>query len=163
MLECEALAVGGDGAIRDAGTGAPAGTATVSAPLRRLFGAHAPVSIAVREEPDGALVFTVKRGWRFFGRWYQVFDASGAFVGTLLHERGKVFVADRDGKPLAEAVARGPEWAFVTIECDPVATGGLVLRPAPQYAEDPPAKMLLLAANLVALLIELPQLTTGSD
>lgn len=163
MLECEALALGTDGTVRDAATGAPAGTCTVRAPLRRLFGRFAPVALDVREEPDGALVFAVGRGWRWFGRWYEVHDAAGAFVGSLVLDRGELYVADRDGKPFAEARVRGAEWPFVTTEGEPVATGGRVVRPGPRFADDPPAKMLLLASSLVILLIERSDSVTGSD
>jgi hypothetical protein len=95
VLECEALALGTDGTLRDAATGAPAGTCTVRAPLRRFFGSLAPVALSVREEPDGALVFTVGRGWRWFGRWFEVRDANGAFVGSLVLDRGELYVAVR--------------------------------------------------------------------
>jgi len=163
VLECEALALGTDGTVRDAATGAPAGTCTVRAPLRWLFGRFAPVALDVREEPDGALVFTVCRGWRWFGRWYEVRDAAGAYVGSLVLDRGELFVSDRDGKPFAEARVRGAEWPVVTIAGEPVATGGRVVRPGPRFADDPPAKMLLLASSLVILLIERSDSVTGSD
>jgi hypothetical protein len=163
VLECEALALGTDGTLRDARTGTLAGTATARGPLRWLFGRFAPVLLSVREEPDGALVFTVSRGWRWFGRWFEVRDANGAFVGSLVLDRGALCVADRDGKPFAEARVRGDSWSFVTVESELVATGGRVVRPAPRFAADPPAKMLLLASSLVTLLIELPQQPTGSD
>jgi hypothetical protein len=162
VLECEALALGTDGTVRDAATGAPAGTATVRAPLKWLFGRFAPVALDVREEPDGALVFTVCRGWRWFGRWYEVRDAAGAYVGSLVLDRGELFVSDRDGKPFAEARVRGPEWPFVATE-GAAATGGRVVRPGPRFADDPPAKMLLLASSLVILLIERSDSVTGSD
>lgn len=163
MLECEALALGTDGTLRDAAAGAPAGTCAVRAPLRRFFGALAPVTVVVREEPDGALVFTVRRGWRWFGRWYEVCDANGAHLGALVVDRGELYVIDRDDRPLAEARVRGAEWPFVTIEGEPVATGGRVVRPGPRFVDDPLAKMLLLAANLVALLIERSDSATGRD
>jgi hypothetical protein len=163
VLECEALALGTDGTLRDARTGALAGTCTVRAPLRRFFGALAPVALGVREEPDSALVFTAKRGWRWFGRWYEVRDANGAFLGSFALDRGTLYVVAADGNPLAEATASGAEWPFVTVEGEVLATGGRVLRPGPRIADDPPAKMLLLASNLVAVLLELPQPPTGSD
>ncbi len=163
MLECEALALGTDGTIRDATTGAPAGTATVLAPLKWLFGRFAPVALEVREEPDGALVFTARRGWGPFARWYDVCDANGARLGAVSAHHGQLLVADRSDDVFADATPTGAGWTFRTTEGDEFGTGGRVVRPAPRFADDPPAKILLLAANLVALLLKLPQLPTGSD
>ena len=163
MLECEALALGTDGTIRDATTGAPAGTAVVRALLRRFFGSGAPVAIDAREEPDGALVFTVRRGWRWFGRWYEVRDANGAHVGSLVLDRDELHVADREGNPLATAPMRGAVWPFRAPAGDELATGGRVVRPGQRCADDPPAKMLILAASLVALVLERSDSATGSD
>lgn len=163
MLEYEALAIGTDGALRDARTGAPAGTATVRAPLKWLFGRFAPVALIVREEPDGALVFTARRGWGPFARWFDVLDAAGARLGSVSAHHGQLLVANRTDDVFADATPSGAEWRFRTTEGDELGTGGRVVRPAPRFADDPPAKMLLLAANLVALLLELPQLPTGSD
>lgn len=161
MLECGALSLTPP-AVRDAATGAPVGTVTVRGPLRALFGASAPVAVEVREKPDDALVFTVYRGWRWFGRWYEVRDAAGAFVGSLLLDRGALHVADRDGDPFADAAPRGAEWPFRAADGEELATGGRTVRPGPRYADDPPAKMLFLAAALVARLLE-PTDPTGSD
>jgi hypothetical protein len=108
---------------------------------RRMFGGGV---LAVHEQEDEPLLFTVRRVWGFLPR-REVCDADGQPIGTLL---GRL-VHDRYGRPLA-ALENGIFRAsnrHPLAELSPTAEG-LRLTFGDDIASEPFVKMLLLAAAL---------------
>ena len=148
-----------------------------------------PTIVEVFEKPDDSLVFTLKRGWYLFKARVEVHDSLGQFVGSF---RSKFFtisggfdVFDKDGKCFAQVKGSmfGFNYRFLTedgkVELGRVAKklGGLVglareaffsaddyyLEVSPDLAEQPLAKMLLLAATLAVDIIYKSESRGGVD
>jgi hypothetical protein len=107
MLEQRVLLVAPRGAgatqpILDGETGRPLGFARRPAPSGPWWRRLAPPVLAVHEEEDEPLVFTVHRTWGLRPR-REVRDADGRTVGSL---RGSS-VWDVAGRPVAELTAAG--------------------------------------------------------
>jgi uncharacterized protein YxjI len=129
-----------------------------------------PTRVDVLEYPDLALVFTLKKPVSFFRETVEVFDAQGERVGyfqiKLFAIGGGFCVYDRDGKQFAEVKGKwtGLDFQFLTpegVELGQVTKkwGGVlrelftsadnyVVSVSEHLAEQPIAKMLLLAAAL---------------
>jgi hypothetical protein len=108
--------------------------------------------LEVHEHEDDPLLFTVRR-CRTILPWHEVRDADGRRVGFLLGGR----VGDRAGQRVAvrQRLGDGETQVFRTPDGRTLAEvsgdeGGLRLSFAPAVAHDPFAKMLLLAAVLLA-------------
>jgi uncharacterized protein YxjI len=138
-----------------------------------------PTKVEVREKPDDSLLFTLRRGWYLFRSRVEVRDAQDALVGYFKSKfftiSGGFHVYDKDDKYFARVKGRllGFDYRFLT-EDDKVELGqvskviggaaGLArelffsadhyyLKINPELAEQPMAKMLLLAATLAVDLI----------
>jgi uncharacterized protein YxjI len=138
-----------------------------------------PTLVEVREKPDDAMVFTIRRGWYLFRSRVEVRDADGNLVGYFKSKfftiSGGFHVYDKDDKYFAQVKGRllGFHYKFLTedgsVELGEVSkriggVGGVVremlfsadnyfLKVNPQFAEQPMAKMLLLAATLAVDII----------
>jgi hypothetical protein len=138
-----------------------------------------PTKVEVREKPDDSLLFTLRRGWYLFRSRVEVRDSQDALVGYFKSKfftiSGGFHVYDKDDKYFARVKGRllGFDYRFLT-EDDKVELGrvskviggaGGVARELffsadhyyleinPDLAEQPMAKMLLLAATLAVDLI----------
>jgi uncharacterized protein YxjI len=138
-----------------------------------------PTRVEVREKPDDSLVFTLSRGWYLFRSRIEVRDAQGELVGYFRSKfftiSGGFHVYDKHNKHFAHVKGRmfGFDYRFLTedgkVELGQVSKrvgglGGLArevffsadnyfLKINPELAEQPMAKMLLLAATLAVDLI----------
>ena len=148
--------------------------------LRWVMSKHLlPTKVEVREKPDDSLVFTLRRGWYVFKSRIEVHDAQGQLVGYFRSKfftiSGGFHVYDKDDKHFAHVKGRllGFDYRFLTedgtVELGQVSKriGGLAglareacfsadnyfLKLNPDLAEQPMAKMLLLAATLAIDLI----------
>jgi len=148
--------------------------------LRWVMSKHLlPTAVEVREKPDDSLVFTLRRGWYIFRSRVEVRDSQGELVGYFRSKfftiSGGFHVYDKDGKYFAQVKGRlfGFDYRFLTedgkVELGQVSKvlGGLAgvaremffsadnyfLKVNPELAEQPLAKMLLLAATLAVDLI----------
>ena len=129
-----------------------------------------PTKVEVREHPEGSLVFTIKKPVALFRETVEVYDAEGHKVG---HFKSKIFsicggfyVYDKNDSQFAEVRGKwtGWEFEFVTPEGHNMGrvtkkwAGALkelftkadtyVVSIADDLAEQPIAKMLLLAATI---------------
>jgi hypothetical protein len=153
MLEQRVLVVcPAEGGLRPivAETGLPLGYAWWR-PRRAPWWRLRPAVLAVHEQEDEPLLFTIRRWWPFLP-WRELRDAEGRRVGYLragriadrigrlmarrekAAENGACFFRFRDGRALAEVA---------------VSEEGLRLAFAPAVEHDPFAKMLLLGAVLL--------------
>lgn len=132
-----------------------------------------PMRIEVREKPDDSLLFTIRRGAYIFKSSVEVHDAQGELLGTfrskVLTVSGGFSIADKAGNPFAQIKGKwlGFDYRFVTpdgtVEMGRVSKKlgamGLVkelftsadtyaVEVSPELAEEPLAKMLILAAAL---------------
>ncbi len=138
-----------------------------------------PTTVEVREKPDDSIVFTISRGWYLFRSRVEVRDADGHLVGYFKSKfftiSGGFHVYDKDDKYFAHVKGRlfGFHYKFLTedgtVELGEVSKriGGLAglarevffsadnyfLQINPQFAEQPMAKMLVLAATLAVDII----------
>jgi uncharacterized protein YxjI len=137
-----------------------------------------PARVEVREKPDDSLVFTIRRRGYLFRSNVEVLDAQGELVGTfrskVLTISGGFHIYDKDGKHFAEIKGKwlGFDYRFVTrdgaVELGRVSKklgAGWVLKElftsadtyaveaSPDLADEPLAKMLVLAAALAIDLI----------
>jgi hypothetical protein len=158
--------------------------------MRWIISKHLmPTTVEVREKPDDSLVFTLRRGWYIFRSRVEVRDAVGQLVGFFKSKfftiSGGFHVYDRDGKYFAHVKGRmfGFDYRLLTedgkVELGRVAkriggAGGLArevffsadnyfLEVNPELAEQPMAKMLLLAATLAVDLIYKSESRGGVD
>ena len=148
-----------------------------------------PTTVEVREKPDDSVVFTIGRGWYLFRSRVEVRDADGHLVGyfksKFLTISGGFHVYDKDDKYFAHVKGSmfGFNYKFLTedgtIELGTVSKklGGLsgvvrevlfsadnyFLQVSPQFAEQPMAKMLLLAATLAVDIIYKSETKGGAD
>jgi uncharacterized protein YxjI len=181
--------------IRNADTGEVVGSARenisgFTQTMRWFVGKNwLPTTVEVRETPDDALVFTLRRGWYLFKSRVEVHDSQGQLVGYF---RSKFFtisggfdVYDKDGKYFARVKGRmfGFDYRFLTeddaVELGRVSKqlGGMAgvaremlfsadnyfLEVNPDLADQPMAKMLLLAATLAVDLIYKSESHGGVD
>jgi uncharacterized protein YxjI len=148
--------------------------------LRWFMSKHLlPTCLEVREKPDGSLLFSLKRGGYLFRSRVEVRDAMDVLVGYFKSKfftfGGGFHVYDKDGKYFAEVKGNliGFKYRFLTedggVELGQVSKklAGLAgvareiffsadnyfLSVNPDLAEQPLAKMLLLAATLAIDLI----------
>ena len=138
-----------------------------------------PTKVEVREKPDDSLLFTIRRGAYIFRSKVEVLDAHGELVGYFKSKfftiSGGFHVYDKDDKYFARVKGRllGFDYRFLTeddkVELGRVSkviggAGGIAreiffsadhyyLQINPDLAEQPMAKMLLLAATLAVDLI----------
>jgi len=138
-----------------------------------------PTLVEVREKPDDSLLFTLCRGWYLFRSRVEVRDADGNLVGYFKSKfftiSGGFHVYDKDDKYFAHVKGRllGFHYKFLTeddkVELGEVSKqiGGLAgvaremffsadnyfLKINLDLAEQPMAKMLLLAATLAVDII----------
>ncbi|MDB5308299.1 MAG: hypothetical protein JWO38_2501 [Gemmataceae bacterium] len=135
-----------------------------------------PTRVEVREKPDDSLVFTIRRGVYLFRSRVEVLDAQGALIGyfrsKILTISGGFHVYDKDDKHFAEVKGKmfGFDYRFRTpdgkMELGRVSKkwGGVMkelftsadsygVEINPELAEQPMAKMLILAAVLAIDLI----------
>jgi uncharacterized protein YxjI len=164
-------------AILDGDTGEPVGTAeehtgpTVRL-LRWFVSKHLmPTRVEVREKPDDSLVFSVRRGAYLFKSRVEVHDAQGELIGyfrsRVVTVSGGLHVYDKAGNHFADVKGKwlGLDYRFVTpdgrVELGRVSNKweGMVkelftsadtygVEVSPDLAEQPLAKMLILAAAL---------------
>ncbi|HJZ59193.1 MAG TPA: phospholipid scramblase-related protein [Gemmataceae bacterium] len=142
--------------------------------LRWVMSKHLlPTRLEVREKPDDSLVFVMRRGWYIFKSRVEVLDPDGELIGYF---KSKVFtisggfhVYDKNDKQFAEVKGKwvGFNYRFVTpdgkLEMGKVSKKlgalGLVkemftsadtfaVEIAPEFSDEPMAKMLILAACL---------------
>jgi hypothetical protein len=185
VLESNTLAISssfglGTCDIKDGESGELVGTAveivgSLSRVLRRMFGfrlVSAPVE--VREKPDDSLVFTIHRGTLLFRSRVEVCDSQDYVVGHFrAGSLGDGFqIYDKDGTPFANVRGKSHADAYEFLTCDGArvlaevsrdsgglaafAVGTRVLKVNPELAEQPIAKMLLLAAALAVELFYKP-------
>ena len=155
--------------------------------LRWVMSKHLlPTRVEVREKPDDSLVFTLRRGWYIFRSRVEVHDAQGELVGYFKSKfftiSGGFHVYDKSDKHFAHVKGRllGFDYRFLTdddkVELGQVSKriGGLAgmaremfftadnyfLKVSPELADQPMAKMLLLAATLAVDLIYKSSSTT---
>lgn len=148
--------------------------------LRWVMSKHLlPTVLEVREKPDDSLVFSLSRRGYIFRSRVEVRDAMGALVGyfksKFLTISGGFQVYDKNNKYFAEVKGRlfGFDYRFVTadgaVELGQVSkkiqglagiarevffsADNYFLRVSPDLADQPLAKMLLLAATLAVDLI----------
>ncbi len=132
-----------------------------------------PTRIEVREKPDDSLVFTLRRGWYIFKSRVEVHDADGNLIGyfksKVLTISGGFHVYDKDDHHFAEVKGKwvGFNYRFLSpdhkVEMGKVSKKlgamGLVkemftsadtfaVEVNPDLADEPLAKMLILAATL---------------
>ncbi len=149
-----------------------------------------PTLVEVREKPDDSLVFTLSRGWYLFRSRVEVRDAQGQLIGSFKSKfftiSGGFHVYDKDEKYFAHVKGKmfGFKYKFLTedgkVELGEVSKklGGLAglakelffssdnyfLKVNPELAEQPLAKMLLLAATLaVDVIYKSESRGVGSD
>ncbi len=148
-----------------------------------------PTAVEVFEKPDDSLVFSLQRGWYIFRARVEVRDSLGQLVGFFKSKfftiSGGFDVYDKDGKLFAHVKGRmfGFDYRFVTedgkVELGRVTKkiGGLAglareaffsadnyyLEVNPDLAEQPLAKMLLLAATLAVDIIYKSESRGGLD
>jgi hypothetical protein len=150
MLEHSVLLVrrGATRAIVDGDSGAPLGFARWQTEWPGAWRIFARAVLAVHEQEDEPLLFTVRHAWSLLPR-NEVRDAEGNLVGSLLGR----FTYDRFGRQLAVlsgengGVFHSPEQrplAELTVSAD-----GLRIAFHAEVAGQPFVKMLLLAACLV--------------
>jgi uncharacterized protein YxjI len=162
----------------------------VTQTLRWVVSKHLlPTKVEVREKPDDSLVFTLRRGWYLFRSRVEVRDSVDQLVGYFKSKfftiSGGFHVYDKDGKHFAHVKGRmfGFDYRFLTedgkVELGHVAKriGGVAglaremffsadnyyLEVNPELAEQPMAKMLLLAATLAVDLIYKSESRGGVD
>jgi hypothetical protein len=145
--------------VFDAGSGLCVGTVQ-GAPLEPSWYSWLfPSAWEVVETEDHALVFTLRRSWRFSNRWY-IRDSEGRRVGSVI-EPGRLGgfaqarIQDAFGRRIADLVSQD---VFTSVFLGPVRTelGSLSqcgdemrLTFAESAAENPFTRMLLLAAALI--------------
>jgi uncharacterized protein YxjI len=164
-------------AVLNADTGEQLGTAEeqvgpVVRALRWFVSKHVmPTRVEVREKPDDSLVFTIRRGPYVFKSRVEVHDAQGELVGffrsKVLTISGGFRVYDKHGKQFAEVKGRWVGFDFRVVTPDGAVELGRVSKQwggaakelftsadtygvevGPALAEQPMAKMLVLAAAL---------------
>jgi uncharacterized protein YxjI len=148
-----------------------------------------PTTVEVREKPDDSLVFTIRRRAYLFRSRVEVLDAQGQLVGYFKSKfftiSGGFHVYDKDDKYFANVQGKmfGFNYKFLTedgnVELGEVSKklGGLAgvareiffsadnyfLKVNPELAEQPLAKMLLLAATLAVDIIYKSESRGGMD
>lgn len=145
-----------------------------------------PTTVEVREKPDDALVFTISRGLYLFRSRVEVRDAQGELIGYFKSKfftiSGGFHVYDKDGKYFANVKGKmfGFNFRFLTedgaVELGQVSkkwrglgteiffsADNYFLTLNPDLADQPLAKMLLLAATLAVDIIYKSESKGGVD
>lgn len=129
-----------------------------------------PTKVEVREHPEGALVFTIKKPVALFRETVEVYDAQGEKIGyfksKIFSIGGGFWVYDSSDKQFAEVKGKWTGWEFKFLTPEGVELGQVtkkwggalkelftsadnyVVSVADHLADQPIAKMLLLAAAL---------------
>jgi uncharacterized protein YxjI len=137
-----------------------------------------PTRLEVREKPDDSLVFAIRRGWYLFRSRVEVLDAQGELIGYFKSKfftiSGGFHVYDKDDKHFAEVKGKLLGWNYRFLSPDHSVEMGQVskklgaigilkemftsadtfaVRVNEDLADEPMAKMLILAATLAIDLI----------
>jgi len=126
--------------------------------------------VEVREHPEGSLVFVIKKPVAFFRSTVEVYDSQGEKLGyfksKLLSFGGGFWVYDNEDQQFAEVKGNWTGWEFRFVTPEGIELGQVtkkwagmmkelftsadnyVVAVSPHLAEQPIAKMLLLAAAL---------------
>ena len=129
-----------------------------------------PTTVEVREHPDGALVFTIKKPVTFLRQTVEVYDADGKKLGYFMSKvfslGGGFYVYDNNDNQFAEVQGKWTGWEFTFLTPEGHEMGKVtkkwagvlkelftsadnyVVSIADDLADQPIAKMLLLAATL---------------
>lgn len=147
-----------------------------------------PTRLEVREKPDDSLVFSIRRGWYLFRSRVEVLDAQDQLVGyfksKFLTISGGFHVYDKDGHHFAEVKGKLFGWNYRFLTPDGKVEMGQVSKKLgaagilkemftsadtfgvevnPDLADQPMAKMLILAATLAIDLIYKSESRGGVD
>lgn len=137
-----------------------------------------PTKLEVREKPDDSLVFSIRRGWYMFRSRVEVHDSQGELIGYFKSKfftiSGGFHVYDKDDKHFAEVKGKLLGWNYRFLSPDHKVEMGQVTKKLgmigvlkemftsadtfgvtvnPDLADEPMAKMLILAATLAIDLI----------
>ena len=147
-----------------------------------------PTRLEVREKPDDSLVFAIRRGWYLFRSRVEVLDAQGELIGYFKSKfftiSGGFHVYDKDDKHFAEVKGKLLGWNYRFLSPDHSVEMGQVskklgaigilkemftsadtfaVRVNEDLADEPMAKMLILAATLAIDLIYKSESSGGLD
>jgi uncharacterized protein YxjI len=162
---------------------------TLTQLLRWFVSKHLmPTRVEVREKPDDSLVFTIRRRGYIFRSRVEVLDAQGELVGTFRSKfftiSGGFHIDDKHGKPFAAIKGKWLGWDYRFVTPDGAVEMGRVSKKlgmagvlkelftsadtygvevGPDLADEPMAKMLLLAAALAVDMIYKSESRGGSD
>jgi uncharacterized protein YxjI len=137
-----------------------------------------PTRLEVREKPDDSLVFSIRRGWYLFRSRVEVHDSQGDLIGYFKSKfftiSGGFHVYDKDDKHFAEVKGKLLGWNYRFLSPDHSIEMGKVSKKLgaigilkelftsadtfgvqvnEDLADEPMAKMLILAATLAIDLI----------
>ena len=137
-----------------------------------------PTALEVREKPDDSLVFTIRRGWYLFRSRVEVLDSQGELIGYFKSKfftiSGGFHVYDKNDKHFAEVKGKLLGWNYRFLTPDHSVEMGKVSKKlgamgilkemftsadtfgvevSEEFADEPMAKMLILAATLAIDLI----------
>lgn len=147
-----------------------------------------PTRLEVREKPDDSLVFSIRRGWYLFRSRVEVHDSQGALIGYFKSKfftiSGGFHVYDKNDKHFAEVKGKLLGWNYRFLSPDHTVEMGQVSKKLgamgilkelftsadtfgvtvnEELADEPMAKMLILAATLAIDLIYKSESSGGLD
>jgi uncharacterized protein YxjI len=147
-----------------------------------------PTRLEVREKPDDSLVFALRRGWYLFRSRVEVLDANNQLVGYFKSKfftiSGGFHVYDKDDRHFAEVKGKLFGWNYRFLSPDGKLEMGHVSKKlgamgilkemftsadtfgveiSEELADEPMAKMLILAATLAIDLIYKSESRGGAD
>ncbi len=147
-----------------------------------------PTRLEVREKPDDSLVFALRRGWYLFRSRVEVLDSQGQLVGYFKSKfftiSGGFHIYDKDDKHFAEVKGKWFGWDYRFVSSDGKVEMGRVSKKlgamgilkelftsadtfgvevSDDLADEPMAKMLILAATLAIDLIYKSESRGGVD
>ena len=147
-----------------------------------------PTRLEVREKPDDSLVFSIRRGWYIFRSRVEVHDSQGELIGYFKSKfftiAGGFHVYDKDDKHFAEVKGKLLGWNYRFLSPDGKVQMGQVSKKlgamgvlkelftsadtfgvevSEDLADEPMAKMLILAATLAIDLIYKSESRGGAD
>ena len=147
-----------------------------------------PTRLEVREKPDDSLVFSLRRGWYLFRSRVEVLDSQDQLVGYFMSKfftiSGGFHVYDKDDQHFAEVKGKLFGWNYRFLSPDGKLEMGHVSKKlgamgilkemftsadtfgveiSEELADEPMAKMLILAATLAIDLIYKSESRGGAD